>query len=349
MKSHSFIFIFCASVFFFFIYKPSPRPIKVGSVPPSRLAGGPTNPHHTHRSTRTIASSHRPPAPSLPTEIKEKNTHPEIMKLLRENDACGLYALIASDMVSRQALVDVFIDYTQQEELRNLIGSEGVLYKNAAANTEQEKFFQAAALGDLTYRRDGQIEANPEKALAAMEELQRLHPNNGAYPFFLMILQEKMGKPAAHLRETLKHLQNSKEYELFILPIQQQIHSHSWDSAAMRILTSYTEGMVPGFNVYAGTQIVSGIGDEKDREHLAELLTRQARNATKHYRSYGFDPSLYSLGAELVPGKYLNFYEFAQTKSPPNEEVLVDDPGINLEACDQTPLDEYIKTYRGSY
>jgi hypothetical protein len=349
MKSYSIIFILCVSAFYYFMHKPSPRSVKVTSVPPTRLASAPLDRPISQSSPRAITSLKKSNVPSLPTEIIEKNTHPEIMKLLRENDACGLYTLISSGAVSRQALVDVYIDYFHQEELRNLIGSEGVLYKNIEAKTEQEKFFQAAVLGDLTYRREGQMEPNPEKALATMEELQRLHPNNAAYSFFTLILQEKMGKPVTHLRETLKAMQNTKEYELFVLPIQQQIHSHSWDSAAMRILTNYTEGMVPNFNLYAGTQIVSGIGEEKDREHLAELLTHQARNATKHYRSYGFDPSLYSLGSELVPGKYLGFYEFAQSKSPPNEEVFVEDPGLNLETCEQAPLDEYIKTYRGSY
>jgi hypothetical protein len=298
-----------------------------------------------HRSTAAVAVQIPGNLPNAPAESSKS-----YLQLLNEDRFCELLD-VPFDQGDNPVQFLHSLGLDEDFELKEIAGANSPYFVNTADQiytSRQARLLQALQFSrQMTSRAKGQPTDYP-RALAIFEDLEHEEPNNGAYPLFHLIAEQRMGK---------QELEGSAQ----LIMSATQFDSHAMDlyRAIMERMTENASKFLAGIDFTAAMPMPSYSSDLVslirllDRrvpglnEHLAELMTGPGRDADRSYKLGGYFPVEYSVGVALAP--WLGFSSYLRMDNEKFSSLSGKDISLTLQVFkdkDGNPIscDEHVKT-----
>ncbi len=297
-------------------------------------------------------------AAQVPVDLganKKEFTYPEIQQLIVNNDICALQKLIADIGSKNEDLIyiDAFLEATGLRELKEMIGINSPMFKAPNANSKSPEvlFIDAMATSGLMY--NSKREKNdPEKSLAQLDQLSQAFPSNAAYALFKLGVENQLGKPKSHLRETAKGIKTAQVFNSIIPEYRAKILSHRWDSPALNYLANHVAVGLPAIRAARSSENGDLFDDSEISEHLGNLLVQKGLASDKLSISEDYDNYEYYYGNSLLDNKHPNITELNEIKHPGKMQEIEDNwVGYDLDPvdCDPTSYMEHFEKLKGRF
>lgn len=267
---------------------------------------------------------------------------------MRSNNTCALYKKMNGEHTKdfNKAIIEAYYDLAGLAELNDIFS----YYEAPVLRTESDKhqtFFAALSYGDFMY---DPREKDLEKARALLEQLAQTDPQNAAYLFYKLAVEQKMGLEEAEVKKTLQRLEGVSHYTSHLTSYHKKLLTRSFESASMYALFNRMGQGYPYLSVYPlQTSFDEVSKDEALRRKLGDLMVKPGLNSTKPYSSYEYSSDEYSVGNGLLYSKYPDISELAQQRAPGMFEVYIETPSADPLECDNKAFEGYTEEMRVFY
>jgi hypothetical protein len=191
------------------------------------------------------------------------------------------------------------------------------------------------------------VTADWQKARKLLQELYRDFPGNGAYPFFLLPIEEKFHASEEELVELVEDAADGEEFQTYTADLARVVHDRSWQNATLSLLSQVILSTipVPRMDLAKDSFIrLATANDLKPEIHqFALLLMKHGLESKQSYHSYEYLPIEYSTGRLMLkkgdpsvdPNSFPKFTDLPVQKDP-NMPALADmeSPILEMNGCE---------------
>ncbi len=179
----------------------------------------------------------------------------------------------------------------------------------------------------LALRKSGMLEGldweqpDFDQATSLMTELRNEDPDNAAPLLFQLMIEKKKGTDLEDLGDLLRDLVSARKFDTFYTQASRQFRDAAvgWQDPLSFMLVTQILSVMPVPNYQSIPSLVNEMSESAPelREHLADLMTQEGRDAQESSEALGYNVLDYSFGRAMTDRGLPRSSEIDQMKVPP--------------------------------